>query len=234
MEILIGIAKTNKHVTTGHGDGLEIIERPSGGMTVILADGHGGSRSVGGLSAMSALKAAQLVADGVRDGSVGRSVFDYFSSVQDGNFSISMTLMSADTETGCLVLCRNSNCPVIVRHEFGVDTYDESVQSIGTHKNVKPLSIQRPLEEGLIVATFSDGVFNAGRKKGRALDLKNIVKLLEDSRPADAQYLADSILERALALESYQAMDHMTVAVMGVDSKMSDNKVECRTVRYPI
>lgn len=232
LEILIGIAKINKHDTSGHGDGVEVIERSSGGITAILADGHGGSRSVSGISTMAALKAAQFIADGVRDGSIARSVFDYFSAVQDGNFSISMTLMSADMETGNMILCRNTNCATMVRHEFGVDIYDEPAQSIGAHKNAKSLTIQRPLEEGLIIATFSDGLLNAGRKRGRVFDMKTVVQLLETSRPADVQYIAESILDRALALDSYQAADHMSVIVMGVDGKTPENKVECRTVKY--
>lgn len=234
MEILIGIAKTNKYTTTGRGDGLEVIERPAGGMTVVLADGHGGSRSVSGISSMAVLKAAQLIVEGVRDGSVARAVFDYFSAVQEGNFSVALTLIGADTESGNLLLCRNTNCPILVRHEFGVDIYDEPAQSIGANKNVKPLTIQRPLEEGLIVATFSDGVLNAGRKRGRGLEMKNLVRQLEESRPEDAQYLADSLLERAMGLDSYEALDHMTVVVMGISDRTAENKMECRTVRYTI
>lgn len=232
MEILIGIAKTNKHSTTGHGDGLEIIERPSGGLSVILADGHGGGRSVCGISSMAVLKAAQFIADGVHDRYVTRAIFDYFSSVQDGNFTIAMTMVSADTETGRLLLYRNTNCPTLIRHEFGVDIYDEPSQSLGSYKNVKPLTIQRSLDEGLLLATFSDGVLNAGRKRGRVMEMKTVVRLLEESRPEDAQYLAETILERAMALDVYQALDHMTVVIMGVSGKRPENIMECRTVRY--
>jgi len=64
------------------------------------------------------------------------------------------------------------------------------------------------------------------------VDMKAMVRLLEESRPADVQYIAESILERAMLLDSYQAMDHMTVVVMGIDGKVMDNPVECRTVRY--
>ena len=233
MEILIGMAKTSKYAVTGHGDGVEIVVRPSGGLTAILSDGHGGSRAVSGISPVTALKAAQLVGDGVREGMIARTVYDYFCAVQDASFSVALTLISADTEAGRLIICRNTSCPVIVRHEFGVDVYDEPTQSIGTHKNVKPLMTQLPLEEGLIVVTFSDGVLNAGRTRGRNFDIKTVIHLLEGNRPTDVQYLAESILERAMVLDSYQATDHMTVVVMGIDGKVMDNPVECRTVRYP-
>jgi hypothetical protein len=234
LEILLGIAKVNKFAVPGSGDGIEVMGRPAGGITAILTDGHGGGRSVSSISTMAAIKTAQLVADGVRDGSVARSVYDYFAAVQDGNFSIAMTMISADTESGNLIVCRNTNSLLMVRHEFGVDIYDEPAQSIGTHKNAKSVMIQRPLEEGLLVATFSDGLLNAGRKRGRSLDLKLLVRQLEESRPGDVQYLSESILDRAMALDSYQASDHMSVIVMGIDGKIPENKVECRTVRYAV
>ena len=63
--------------------------------------------------------------------------------------------------------------------------------------------------------------------------MKATIRMLEESRPADVQYIAESILERAMLLDSYQAMDDMSVVVMGIDGKMMDNPVECRTVRYP-
>ena len=233
VEILIGMAKIGKYAVTGHGDGVEITVRPSGGITAILADGHGGSRAVSGISSTAALKAAQFVADGVREGMIARAVYDYFSTVQNAGFTLALTQISADTDAGKLLVCRNTGCPVMVRHEFGVEVYDEPVQPIGSNKNVKPWMTQIPLEEGLIAATFSDGVLNAGRKKGRIFDLKATIRMLEESRPADVQYIAESILERAMLLDSYQAMDHMSVVVMGIDGKMMDNPVECRTVRYP-
>ena len=233
VEILIGVAKTGKYAVNGHGDGVEITVRPSGGITAILADGHGGSRAVSGISSTAALKAAQFVSDGVREGMIARAVYDYFSTVQNAGFTLALTQISADTDSGKLLVCRNTGCPVLVRHEFGVEVYDESVQPIGSNKNVKPWMTQIPLEEGLIAATFSDGVLNAGRKKGRMFDLKATIRMLEESRPADVQYIAESILERAMLLDSYQAMDHMSVIVMGIDGKMMDNPVECRTVRYP-
>jgi hypothetical protein len=64
------------------------------------------------------------------------------------------------------------------------------------------------------------------------MELKAVIRLLEESRPEDVQYLAESILERAMAMDLYQAVDHMAVVIMGVDSKMPDNKVESRMVRY--
>lgn len=232
MEIVVGIAKTQKYAATGIGDGVEVMARPAGGLTAILADGHGAGRSVGGISSTAALKAAQLIAEGVRDNFVSRSIYDYFCAIREINFSVALTLISADLEAGKLTFCRNTNSPVLVCHEFGIDIYDEPSPAIGAQKNIKSLLTQLDLNEGMIAVTFSDGVLNAGHRKGRFFDLKSLERLLLENRPLDAQYLAESILDRAMALDGYQAADHMSVVVMGIDNRQFDNKLETRTIHY--
>lgn len=232
MEIVVGIAKTQKYASTGMGDGVEVMTRPAGGLTAILADGHGTGRSVGGISTTAALKAAQLIAEGVRDNFIPRSIYDYFCAVKEINFSVALTLISADLEERKLIFCRNTNSPVMVRHEFGIDIYDEPAPTIGAQKKVKPLLTQLELNEGLIAVTFSDGVLQAGHRKGRYFDLKSLDRLLAENRPQDAQYLAESILDRALSLDGYQAADHMSVIVLGIESRQFDNRLESRTVHY--
>jgi len=39
MEILIAAAKVNKYATSESGDTLEVVERPNGGLSVVLAAG---------------------------------------------------------------------------------------------------------------------------------------------------------------------------------------------------
>ena len=231
MEIVIGLAKTQKYAAAGNGDGLTVMARPSGGVTAILADGHGGGRSVSGISTTAALKAAQLISEGVQDSFIPRSIYDYFCTIKEINFTVALTLLSADLEVGKLIFCRNTNSPVLIRHEFGVDIYDEPVQMIGAHKNVKPQYIQVNLDEGMIAVAFSDGVLSAGHRRGRFFDIKSLDRLLTESRPQDAHYLAESILDRALSLDSYQAADHMSVVVMGIENKPADNKTESGMVR---
>ena len=231
MEIVIGLAKAKKHAAAGNGDGLTVMSRPAGGVTAILADGYGGGRSVSSIGTTAALKAAQLIADGVQDNFIPRSLYDYFCTIKEINFTVSLTLLSADLEVGKLIFCRNTNSPVLIRHEFGVDIYDEPVQTIGAHKNAKPQYAQLNLDEGMIAVAFSDGVLNAGHRRGRFFDIKSLERLLTESRPQDAHYLAESILDRALSLDSYQAADHMSVIVMGIENRPADNKTESGMVR---
>ena len=234
MELLLGIAKINKYGSKGFGDSVDVTERPAGGISAVLADGHGCGHSATAVSTMVTTRAVQLIADGERDGAVIRAIHEYLGTLHEGKFVSALTIISADIDTQNLLLSRNTNCPVIIRHEFGVDFYDEPAQSIGVHKSVKAMTAQRPLEEGLLAATFSDGVLTAGRKRGRVLDMQRITKLLEESSAEDVQFVANSILEQALALDDFQAVDHMTVIVMGVGAGQPEYKIERRSVSYPV
>lgn len=233
MELLLGIAKINKHGSVSFGDCVDVAERPSGGISAVLAAEYGSGRSVAPVSARVMGKAIQLISEGVRDGAVARLAHEFLTAMNEGKQVCSLTIISADVEAQALHFSRNTNCPVLIRHEFGVDLYDEPVQSIGVHK-AKALTEQRPMEEGQLAVTFSEGVLTAGRKRGRSLDMSKIIKLLEESRPEDVQFVADSILDHALTLDNFQAVDHMTVIVMGVGSSQPDCKIERRRVSYPV
>lgn len=219
MEIKIGIAKTTKYAVAVSGDSVEVTERPQGGVSVILADGQGSGRSAQLTSKMVVAKAAALIAEGVRDGAVARTVHDYLYMFKDGKVSATLTLMSIDLDSQTLVFCRNSNCPVLVRQDYGIDVYDEEVSSIGVHKRMKPLTVQLPLQEGVIAVTYTDGIQHAGRKRGAEMDVAQLMKIIEKSKPEDVENIAQSILDQALRLDKEMPGDDMTVVVMSICPK---------------
>ena len=50
MEIQIAVAKTNKYASMESGDTLEVVERPNGGLSVVLSDGQtSGKGAKGGI-----------------------------------------------------------------------------------------------------------------------------------------------------------------------------------------
>lgn len=219
MEIKIGIAKTNKYAVAISGDSVEVTERPQGGVSVILADGQGSGRSAQLASRMVVAKAAVLIAEGVRDGAVARTVHDYLYMFKDGKVSATLTLMSVDLDSQTLVFCRNSNCPVIIKQNHGIDVYDEEVASIGVHKRMKPLTVQLPLEEGLIAVTYTDGIQHSGRRRGNEITQTQLLKLIEKTKAEDVDALAQAILDQALLLDQNMPGDDMTVVVVGICPK---------------
>jgi hypothetical protein len=68
MEIQIATSKVRKYATRTSGDTVEIIERPNGGVSVVMADGQSSGRGAKWVSSFVVRKVISLLADGVRDG----------------------------------------------------------------------------------------------------------------------------------------------------------------------
>lgn len=233
MEIKIGIARVNKYAVAECGDSVEIVERPRGGVSAILADGQGSGKAAKTTSGLVVNKAAALIADGARDGAVARAVHDYLYTVKDGRVSSTLTIISADLDTETVVFSRNSNCPVIVKADYGIDIYDEEISSIGVHKQMKPLISQLPLSSGLILVSYSDGIQAAGRKRGRTMLLEKLLSFIEGSEPHDVDFIAENIMEYALELDDYRPGDDMTVLVVGISDKELTHKIRRISVSFP-
>lgn len=236
MEIKMAMAKTNRYAVEYCGDTFDIAERPQGGISLILADGQGHGLSAHHTSSLVVNKAVSLIGDGTRDGAVARAVHDYLYAVKDKKVSCTLTVLSADLDTQTLVISRNSNCPVLVRTEDYFASYDESVNPIGVHHHTKPLMYELPLQAGMIIVSYTDGIQMAGRKRsGKTADFSKIREIIEKNGPEDAQFIADSIMEYALKLDENKAGDDMTVVVMGVCEKNSQPvKVRRVNVVFPV
>lgn len=233
MEIKIGIAQANKYAMSECGDSVEIAERPQGGISVILADGQGSGKSAAITSRAVVNKAASLIADGARDGAVARAVHDYLYALKDGKVSSTLTIISVDLDTETVVFCRNSNCPVHIKQSYGIDTYDHDVNPIGVHKRTKPVMNEMPLELGMILISYSDGIQAAGRKRGKAPNPEYIDRLLAENQPEDASFIAESLLEYALELDDFRPGDDMTVVVVGIYDKETNHKIKKIVISYP-
>ena len=234
MEIKIGIAQANKYAVQECGDSVELAERPQGGISVILADGQGSGKAASITSRAVVNKAVSLIADGARDGAVARAVHDYLYVLKDGKVSSTLAIISADLDSQTVVFCRNSNCPVLIKQSYGIDSYDQEVNPIGVHKRTKPLMYEMPLDLGMILVSYSDGIQAAGRKRGKTINPDMITKIIEENEPGDAAFIAESILEYALDLDDYRPGDDMTVVVMGIADKEVSHKIKRIAASYPV
>lgn len=233
MEIKVGVAKTKKYAVTDCGDSMEVAERPRGGISAILADGQGSGKAAKITSSLVVNKAASLIAEGARDGAVARAVHDYLYVIKDGKVSSTLTVLSVDLDTQSVLFSRNSNCPVILKHAYGIQVYDEDVSSIGVHKRMKPLMYEFPLETGLIMVSYTDGIQSAGRKRGKELNFEFIKRIIEENAPDDAPYIAEAILEYALGLDEERPSDDMTVVVIGICDTESLHNIRRMSISFP-
>jgi len=214
---MMAVAKVPKFGLSESGDSVELVERPRGGVTGILADGQMHGRPAKRLSQLVVAKAMQLVADGVRDGAVARGVHDYLYAVRDGKVTTELVLLSVDTRTRTLVVTRNTHVPVLLRRADGrIERLEEPVEPIGVREVLRPVITEVPLESGMAALAVTDGVLSAGRRHGGQWPLERLEGFLRGAEPHRMQVLADRVLAGAMALDRNQPADDMWVLAGGV------------------
>jgi len=233
VEVHIGVAKVGKYAVRTSGDSVEVVERPNGGVSVVIVDGQGHGRAAKRTSHMIATKAASLIEDGARDGAVMRVINDHLYAFRDGQVSATATILTADLDHDCLVISRNSNTPVIIGLKNGPHCLDQPAEPIGVRRLIKPVISHFNLERETILIGFTDGVTQAGRYGGgERFDFNLVYNKMKSGHP-NAQALADSILDYAIELDQGKPKDDMVVAVLALFKRQSGLGVRRLSVFYP-
>lgn len=233
MEIQIAVAKTNKYAVSESGDTLEVVERPNGGMSVVLADGQTSGRGAKAISTMVVRKVISLLAEGVRDGAAARAASDYLFTERNGKVSASLNILSADLQTGTLVITRNNPAPVFVARGDQVERLDAESLPIGTNRNIRPAITELALDGWTSIVLYTDGVLHAGERYGQRLDICTLLgSMLEDQDPT-SQEIADTLLSHAIQLDQGRPNDDMSVVVLRVLPFESD-LIRRMIVRLPV
>ena len=114
MEIQIAVAKVNKYAVSESGDTLEVVERPTGGLSVVLADGQTSGRGAKAVSLLVVRKVIGLMAEGVRDGAAARAASDALFADKAGKVTCTLNIASVDLHSKTIVLTRNNPVPVFI------------------------------------------------------------------------------------------------------------------------
>jgi serine phosphatase RsbU (regulator of sigma subunit) len=222
MEIEIAVSKIKKYATRTSGDTVEIIERPNGGVSVVMADGQSSGKGAKWVSSFVVRKVISLLADGVRDGAVARAASDALYTERGGRVSATLNLLSADLQTNTLVITRNNPAPVLLARDEEIKCLDEESQQIGFYRGTRPVITEVGLDVGLTVVIYTDGITHAGNRYGESLDTVICLRsLIEDNDPP-AQEIADAFLEQALKLDQNRPADDTTVVVLRVTDVEGD------------
>jgi serine phosphatase RsbU (regulator of sigma subunit) len=233
MEIQIAVAKTNKYASSESGDTLEVVERPNGGVSIVLSDGQTSGRGAKTISSMVVRKVISLLADGVRDGAAARAASDYLYTERNGKVSATLNILSADLQTGTLVISRNNPTPIIIARDEKIECLSGESSSIGTARNIRPAITEINLEAGISIVVYTDGIAHAGSRTGQSLDVCMLIEsMLEDLDPTP-QEVADTLLNEAIRLDSGRPNDDMSIVVLRV-SPASSGQIRHMTVRLPV
>jgi serine phosphatase RsbU (regulator of sigma subunit) len=235
MELYVGVAKAPKFGFSESGDTVEIVERPRGGLTCVMADGQGHGRAAKRTSTMVVNKTVSLVADGARDGAAARAAHDFLYALRDGKVSATLALVSVDLRTKTLVISRNSHCPVYLRRgrEGSVERLTGDVEPIGVHEVMKPSITEIPLELESVVVTFTDGVLTSGARYDRRLDLDQVGSMVAAADARSVHQLADSLLDLAHRLDDGRPADDMSVLAVGLSADSGGERIRRLSMSIP-
>ncbi len=233
MEIQIAVSKINKYAVSESGDTLEVIERPNGGLSVVLADGQTSGRGAKAVSMLVVRKVLTLLAEGVRDGAAARAASDSLYTEKKGKVISTLNIVSMDLQTRTAVITRNNPAPIFVAHGEQIDCLDTDSSPIGVSRSVRPAISEIPLEAGLTIVIFTDGLVHAGERRGQPMDVHtSLTAMLEEQDPLP-QEIADVLLNQAVRLDEGRPADDISVVVLRVMERRGD-QVRRMTVRLPI
>jgi serine phosphatase RsbU (regulator of sigma subunit) len=232
MEIVLAVAKTNKYATAESGDSVEVIERPNGGISVVMADGQSSGKAAKQISSLVVRKVISLLSEGVRDGAAARAASDYLFTERKGKVSSTLNIVSIDLQTATMVITRNNPLPVYIASHEEICSFDDECKPIGLYRDTRPLISEIPLEAGLTVVLFTDGLVHAGSRTGESIDITTFLQsCIEDEH--DPQEIADDLLKDAITLDRGRPVDDISVVVIHVSVQNGDS-VRRMMVRLPI
>lgn len=238
LELQVAVAKVSKYAVSESGDSVELIERPHGGLSLVMVDGQRSGKSAKAISNIVARKAISLLADGVRDGAAARAAHDYLRTMRGGQVSATLNIISVDLGTRTLVISRNSHCPVIVAQGRGNEVWvlDGPSQAIGIHNRTRPAITELPLKPNLHIVVFTDGLLAAGQRQGQTLDVPLFVRqqLATCATESCARTVADALLNRAVELDRGRPNDDISVLVVAIVPRQQPDSTRRLSVRFPI
>ncbi len=239
MDIQIAVAKINKYASPDSGDTLEVVERPNGGLSIVLADGQATGQEAKLISSLVVHKAINLIAEGVRDSAAVRAVSDFLFSERIGKASASLNILSVDLQTNTLVISRNNLAPVFIVTRNRIDCLGSESHLIGNARNIRPTISELPLEIGLTIIMYTDGLLNAGNRYGKSLDVCMTLEALVmdlDSVQEDypsPQSIADALLAHACRLDEGRPEDDISIVVLRSFERSHDG-VRRMTIDLPV
>jgi len=233
VEFQAAAVKVRRYAQRESGDTIEMVERPHGGLSFVLADGQRSGRPAKLISNLAARKAISLLSEGVRDGAAARAAHDYLRTHRAGQVSADLIIVSLDLVSRTVVISRNGP-PVLLFEPASARVLNGFCEPIGIHAGTKPTIVEVPLQQELRVVAFSDGLLEAGLRYGSALPPEGWLEMLAGWGLLPAQDLADRLLDGALQLDHERPHDDLSILVVGVYPAGDARGARRLAVRLPL
>lgn len=232
MEIQIAVAKINQYGSSESGDTLEIVERPNGGISIVMADALSSGKNAKIVSTTIVRKVIGLIAAGVRDGAAARAASDALYTERNGESAACLNVLSVDLQTGTLVLSRNNPTPVFVSQGDRIECLSGESLPIGNARNIRPAISEISIVADTVIVMYTDGMVKAGKSSRESLDICTLLSSMLEEQEPHPQEIADTLLAEAIRMDHGQPNDDMSVVVLRVSAQEKDN-IRRMTVRLP-
>jgi serine phosphatase RsbU (regulator of sigma subunit) len=233
MEARVAVAKVGKYATSESGDSFEMVERPTGGLSFVLADGQTSGKSAKAVSIAVTRKAISLLADGVRDGPAARAASDYLCTYRSGKVLSTLNILSIDLQSQTMVITRNNPVPVILIHDGTLRVLADPSEPVGTRRGIRPSITEVPLAPGLASVIFTDGLTHAGERVGTPMDTLGVLQTFLAEGPVDPDAWADRLLAHAVSLDQGRPADDISIVVTAILQRQGDDSRRL-SVRMPL
>lgn len=234
LTIDVAVAKTHKYASRESGDTVELVERPGGGVSMVMIDGQGSGKAAKTLSLMLSARAVGMIKDGVRDGAVARATHDFLFAFRHGQVSATLDIVSVDLQTKEVVITRNADSPMLLRNDGEISVVPMASGPIGRTKFTKPAIQSFPAEDGVVLALFTDGVTHSGLRQ--QLDPINYLSLADEvlSNGYSAQEIADKVLAHARERDNNRPGDDTAVIVVAVNKVVQQMAIRRLQASFPV
>ncbi len=233
LSIDLTIAKTNKYASRESGDTAEVVERPGGGISVVVADGQGSGRAAKSLSLLVTSKAVAMLKEGVRDGAVARGVHDHLFAYRHGQVSATLDILSVDLKAETVLVTRNAATPLLIDRGDGFEMVPSEAGPIGLYPLTRPAVTLLPMTAGVRVLLCTDGIAGAGgRLAGQTFDLPAFASAWRGD--ASPRAIVDAVLDEAVRRDDGRPMDDMTVVALALRDHDEVPLVRRLTVTVPL
>jgi serine phosphatase RsbU (regulator of sigma subunit) len=228
------VAKIGKYATSESGDTFEMVERPRGGISFVLADGQRSGQGAKFISNLVARKAISLLGEGVREEAAAQAAHDYLYAYRRGKVSSTLSIVSLLPRSRRIVIARNNPVPVVVIRPDGTQVLDEPSQPLGWYAGTSPVMSELAMEEGVWVVVATDGLPMAGARRGARVDVAAAVESSLADGVDTAEKLAAGLMSTALTRDDGRPADDISILTIAVHDAPADDRVRRLGIRYPL
>lgn len=232
MEIQVSVAKVVRFQSSEGGEQVETMERPNGGLTVVLAEGKLNGQPSETIAKKAVQRLLALIQEGIHDGAATRAVLSKIKTEHHDTAGVKFSILSVDLVTGTIILTKNDSVPVVLIRNGEGELISDYAEQVG-YDPEKPSVYQFDIEKNFTIILFSDGIANSGKDFGHTVRLSTLVEsLFEESTPSVYE-IADFVLNQAISRDFGKPHDDMTVIAFQVNPLKSSG-IRKLTVVFPL